>query len=719
MRKSNTKEIDTKNNFNAIVKWVVAAFFAILPVFYFGKDVMNAGNTPARILFLFFFSVLIFLCGQKIATMGRLRLPGKLTAPLVVLMLVIFASAVFSPLKMQVFHTQIWSEEMLLSQWMAGIFMLFCLYQLLDTDELIHTAIISVAIGGGVAAVVGLLDFFVFQSFAVMSPIRLTGTFFNPMYAGNYLLICIPFSIGAAIITKKQLYYYITGLLALSVVFTNARAAWVALFIYAIYLIVYFAMKNRRIAISAIIAMAVVAGLIFAIPQTRYRITALIQGDNATRARMVYMRTAWNEFLARPILGWGVDTAQQISPQFRPLSNSSESNNGNRRIPLDEDHSESYPHNIILLILAELGLIGLIVISWLKLSIINTVRKSGGMQDMVIFTGVGALITWGIANLFSYDNAAITCLPWLAITLIALRTKDMKFVRLPHSTSRLLYAISIIIAITTLVAIDSNNKLNRAMVESSQINSIASTNNTRSYLMAGDTISLLQSIPLPDNVVYTHIVGLLNMRYDFAPDEGSKESARVALLLAVDEGLKIYYRDWQLLRNGIILNFRFNSPDKSIIYIKALKDFEPNSAQVRILEAEAFMLMNSFGVAEKPVQEALRIAPDSPGPYIEAGKLYYGLFRTGDIRGQKLLKMSEDAYRRGTNIDMSAFKTSNIIDFCSVLVINKKYDEVAKYGKYLRGNEQATMALRGEITRILALTGKNDASEYIFKKLDE
>ncbi|MEI6520146.1 MAG: O-antigen ligase family protein [bacterium] len=721
MRKSDVKVINTGSNLNLFVKWVIAAFFAILPIFYFGKDIMNAGNVPTRILFLFFFIIIIFICGLKIADIRRLRLPGKMTAPLVVLLLVIFASAVFSPLKMQVFHTQIWSENMLLSQWMAGIFMLFCLYQLLDTDELIHTAIISVAIGGGIAAILGLMDFFIFQSFATMSAVRLTGTFFNPMFAGNYLLICIPFSIGAAMITKKPLFYIITGLLTLSVILTNARAAWVALFIYAIYLVVYFAMKNRRLAISAIIGIVVAAALIFAIPQTRGRITALIQGDNATRARVVYMRTAWNEFLARPILGWGVDSAQQISPQFRPLSDSSESNGNSRRVMLDEDHSDSLPHNIILLVLAELGIAGIAALIWLKLSIIGVVRKNGGMQDAVIFTAVGALTTWGIANLFSYDNTSITCLVWLSITLIALRNKNFYLKVVPVMLPRLLYTTAAIIAIVTLVAIDSNNKLNRAVIEIDQVNAVIGGNSTRGSLMAGDTISLLQSIPMPDNVVYRHIVGLMDTCYEYAADDGSKEIARVALQSALDEGLRVYYRDWLLLRNGVILNFQFSTPDKAFIYINALKKFEPNSAGVRVLEAETMMMTSNLPGAEKSVQEAIHIAPNSPMPYMEAGKLYLGLFRSGDIRRQKLLNLSEIAFRRGAEIDMNAFKTSYsyIIDFCTVLLVKRKYDDVVKYGRVLKGNERDMLALRGEIARILSLTGDNDAAKDIFKKLEE
>jgi hypothetical protein len=41
------------------------------------------------------------------------------------------------------------------------------------------------------------------------------------------------------------------------------------------------------------------------------------------------------------------------------------------------------------------------------------------------------------------------------------------------------------------------------------------------------------------------------------------------------------------------------------------------------------------------------------------------------------------------------------------------------YGKYLRGNDRYYSALRGEITRVLALTGDNDKREEIFRKLEE
>ncbi len=705
--------------FSLIVKWVVMAFFAILPILYFGKDIMNAGNTPARILFMFFFVVILYLCGQKIAKTRALRLPGKLTMPLVALLLVIFASAVFSPLRGQVIHTQIWSEDMLLSQWMAGIFMLFCLYQLLDTDELVHSTIIAVAIGGGAAAVIGLLDFFVFKSLGDLSDSRLTGTFFNPMFAGNYLLICIPFAICAANITRKYLYYVITALLTIAVIFTHARAAWVAMFVYAIYLAIYFAMKNRRMAIITVTGIAIAAGLIFIIPQTRGRVTGLITGDNTTRARIIYMHTAWKEFIARPILGWGVDTAQQISPQFRPLSNYSESNKGARRIMLDEDHAESLPHNIVLLILAEFGVIGLVVLSWLKLTIIGVVRKNGGMQDTVIFAAVGALITWGIANLFSYDNTAITCLPWLAITLIALRNKDIHMLAVPVLAHRAIYAASIILLIVTFIALSSNSKINRVIKDTAELKNMNNANTTHSFLLASDTLSLLQNIPMPDNAVYIRTLDLLNIQYETAPDEGSREGMRVKLLAAIDEGLNTYYRDWQLLRNGVILNFRFGNPEKALDYINALKKFEPNSAQVRVLEAEALMMEGNLGGAEKSVQEALRIAPSSPGPYLEAGKLYFSLFKGGDARGRKLLQMSEDAYRRGATIDITAVRPSAIIDFCAVLVINKKYDDVVTYGKYLRGNDRYYASLRGVITEMLAKSASNDKREEILRKLDE
>ena len=294
-----------------------------------------------------------------------------------------------------------------------------------EEQEIAHAARAMVYTAGAVAAI-GLLDHYLHLG---LNPdptnARLAATFSNSMFAGTYFAMTLPLGLCLALRETRPrprlLLLACTALLLPALLLTQARAAWVGGAATLLLLLPLLALgrtveaaTRRALAIGAVVLLAACA-LALADPAVRQRVTSLTNPhDGTVQTRLVYMSTAWQMFLHRPLTGWGPGNLLYVFPQYRPAADLTEYGGPvNRMLGL-----ASLPHDWPCQYAAELGILGLAAFLYLLVTLYRTVvphcRHSWlarGLLGMV----TAALIT----NLFAYDNAATLVCCWVGLGMLA------------------------------------------------------------------------------------------------------------------------------------------------------------------------------------------------------------------------------------------------------------------------------------------------------------
>lgn len=396
-------------------------------------------ETPRRLALLLCGGVLLALLLYAWARRGRVIWRAHpLDLPVALFTLAALISSLASAYPFISLWGPLWSQDGLLFV-LTGVLLYLGVKEFLRTPEDIGRAFTLLVVIGGIAAVLGIGDFILARSIggyagynAFFAGKRLMGSLGNPMFAGTYFLLIIPLAavqaLQARTARQRALLVAVLLLALLALLLTQSRAAWVAL---ALSLPVFLLMVGQlpgdhraitRAVWSVVLLGAVlVGGVIIAVPAVRARVATMVNMEDETvMTRSVYMRGAYNVFAQRPAQGWGVGAVRTVFPQYRPFTQAREN-----AMALNRAYATAQPHNLLLQIAAEMGLLGLLAFALLIIMAVRVVLPALGGDPATrgIAIGVGSmLLAYLLVNQLAFDNAATQSLFWIGLGLLAALT---------------------------------------------------------------------------------------------------------------------------------------------------------------------------------------------------------------------------------------------------------------------------------------------------------
>lgn len=230
-------------------------------------------------------------------------------------------------------------------------------------------------------------------------PKRAVAFFIHPNFYSLFITPLLAFLLPEVLATRSRrtritaISFWIVGVIGL--LFSLSRGGWLGLLVaLAFYVIIR---ANKRLIISAVVGLVVIAGVVSAVPNLRYRILLPFHGEKSSVARFSLWQTGWKMVKDSPILGKGL----------LGFSNSWYKYNSDPNL----DHYPA-PHNIILNFWIDTGLLGLISFAglwiygvWAGIKQKSNVLKIGlalfliaiaahGIIDIPYFKNDLALIFW-------------------------------------------------------------------------------------------------------------------------------------------------------------------------------------------------------------------------------------------------------------------------------------------------------------------------------------
>jgi O-antigen ligase len=248
---------------------------------------------------------------------------------------------------------------------------------------------------------------------------RTVGTLGNPaVYTSTLLffgLIVLRYAIVAREAWKRRLFLGIFGLAYVGVFFSFSRGSWLGgLLVWAGLMILY--PKLFRRLTSAGLVLGVILSVTFLSNLTTYADTRLQDADTA-QGRILGATTQFNMIEARPFFGWGYFSYDVYDEQFKQRV-------GN--IPIRDSQTS---HNQLLLIVAEMGLVGLALylfpVIWLLLLSVKVARRlpDDGLygRSFLVMLWLLLLHHFVVNNFMEMIESYLfgTTIWWMALGLIA------------------------------------------------------------------------------------------------------------------------------------------------------------------------------------------------------------------------------------------------------------------------------------------------------------
>jgi len=290
------------------------------------------------ILFVILVDIIILLVGIDFLKRKKIELRtfDKLDTLITVLFIIFLLSSIFAFDSERAFFSTLVRMNGLL------ILFHFYLYYLLLRQFFVFADWIKVF---RITAVVGFLSIIIawlgpviswFAGAVVGGYGRLNGLFGNPIFLASYLWVFIIIIFLAIIkdkISQKWRYFYYFNILAsiLTIFATGTRGAVLAFFVALLFLFIayiFFVSNSRKTKIYGLAILLVIFGLIgylyspwiyelrSQLPQNIAQVFNLSLDSLGTTTRLMAWDIAWQGFLDRPILGWGISNFQYTFDKF-------------------------------------------------------------------------------------------------------------------------------------------------------------------------------------------------------------------------------------------------------------------------------------------------------------------------------------------------------------------------------------------------------------------
>lgn len=217
---------------------------------------------------------------------------------------------------------------------------------------------------------------------------RARGPFLNAAVDGTVLGVVILITLYLFVSSKKFLakflYSFAIFIMLIGLFYTKTRACWLAVPVVFVY--IYSRLPRLRKYIVTGMLVCFTAGLLwmqFSGHEKSGFLDRLKEQSHYSRINLLV--ASWNMFLERPLFGFGFDSFAVASPKYFARIGG---------IPVDEGQG-LVPHNVFAGALAELGLVGLLLLLWIYVQIYkggaSSGNRSGPAKDkelLVFFRGM-------------------------------------------------------------------------------------------------------------------------------------------------------------------------------------------------------------------------------------------------------------------------------------------------------------------------------------------
>lgn len=322
-------------------------------------------------------SCLILLCCWVWVLLNREKRISFLRTPLTLPILLFLFSLLFSLMR----SGSLYISFLQLGVWGCFVFVYFLTLWATEEPKWICLFMIASVMAGFLAGGYSILQFYGIELpiwREISGRMRLFSTFGNPNYLAGYLAASVPLVLFFIFTGKKWriFWFLVIGTLYTSLLITQTRGAWAALFCSSIFililLLIYKGRKFFYVNIANIIILALITGTItaiFSFPNPLNlrewdvvkRGTSTLRFKSTASQRLLIWKVAGDLIKEKPILGWGVGTFGVHYPQVQGEVLSEKENK--EYIP--QANRSINAHNDYLQIWVETGVLGLLIFLWI------------------------------------------------------------------------------------------------------------------------------------------------------------------------------------------------------------------------------------------------------------------------------------------------------------------------------------------------------------------
>ncbi|MDI6716172.1 MAG: O-antigen ligase family protein, partial [Actinomycetota bacterium] len=285
---------------------------------------------------------------------------------------------------------------------------------------------------------------------------RPPGTLGQPAYLGMYLAMVLPISITLFSIERRRLDRIIYALSAIVVVIalvlTYTRGSWLAAIVAVAIVISYSTLKQskyrvRLLVLVACIFFAVLLAVVLSgsLNLLSERVESALELKGSAAQRLGIWNSTLNLTKERPLLGWGIETFEDIHPKAETRSLVRLEGG-----PIRADR----PHNQILYLSYSMGFIGLLTYLWVIITAflfgLKALKNLDGNDSLMLIGIMSALVSCIVSEQFLFSLAAVTPIFWLMVGLLVSNASRFQVVNISHLKAQVLRCSMVAIAFISL-----------------------------------------------------------------------------------------------------------------------------------------------------------------------------------------------------------------------------------------------------------------------------
>ncbi len=240
----------------------------------------------------------------------------------------------------------------------------FMMAEVINTRKRLVNILIVMCVSSFMVGLDGIYQLIVRSDFLRGFPLyagKMTASFQFPTNFGCYLTTILPIPIGFIVqgTVDRKTRFCLTALsimLIVCLLFTRARGAWLG-FIVGLFFVCLFSRKKAFFKTLFIVAAFLIILVLFSptMVKDQFKSFATLSSDTSTEDRIVMWETGWRMFKDRPFLGHGLGTFMNVFSGYKP-----------KNYPWIV-----YAHNCYLQIIAETGVVGLLIFLWFAFVLIK------------------------------------------------------------------------------------------------------------------------------------------------------------------------------------------------------------------------------------------------------------------------------------------------------------------------------------------------------------
>lgn len=473
------KAAQTTDLWSNIIRWVVVAAFALLPL------VMSTANydlydlPKAIVLYTLTLIAIVGYLAHSLQSGGIIIKRNPLNKPLLAFAVMMTIATLASPVILMSIIGEYGRYENLPTIY-GYVILCFMAGQFMDKKEWLNRLVSLSAISFGIMAIYGILQYFGIDILpAIMRGFegRSRSTLGNPVFFGGYLAVMIPLLLNYLVDKEESLPYLPKWLISILVglgfwaaVFSESHGAWFAILAGVVAVLILRRQQLLRVvgttfsiavvstAIALVIMLAAGPGVLKnTVSSLSERVSTITKSSVGTEATRIEIWKSSIEMISvRPLEGYGPDQMYLWSAPFNTL----------KKAQLEKNTIPDRTHNIFLQVAINGGLISLLIFLWLIATLVAVgfrLLKTTTSTSSFVIGALAALCGYIAQGLSGIDVIGITAPVWVLSGAVAGLScnKSLKGISIPVKVKRhveivtvasLLASILFILSLKPLVA---------------------------------------------------------------------------------------------------------------------------------------------------------------------------------------------------------------------------------------------------------------------------